>query len=402
MGNENGLNNGGSQYQYEVNRIEGDYSYGGDVYDYAFYAMALAYELNGLLARDQMDEIKSRNKQIEYYRKLKSEYREDLNALYALKSGSSGHSIVDVVEDPDDHEPEGANLSVDYSDPQVGEPTPEEYAQMSEGVWYYYTDPRTDKTYRVSKAKYTDDLREVVTDALGSIIGVDGVKLVDNDDWYFVRQERNEIGPGVEQEGSYAEDRTEVRHEQGEWKALNEGEEDGDIYSRTDQKWYDDDDRDIRRVRWNPETDTLEFKSYNQTSWVTYAISPAIGLLADLQNGASQSKQIGDGTNNPFAVYFTDNDSIGVESYDGRHPANERWIEWPPGSGNEIPVSYGIEVVKNHMEDIDDKISDLTSINQIAMIRLQQYINNMNMLVTLLSNLLSNKKDAENTIVRNI
>ncbi len=67
----------------------------------------------------------------------------------------------------------------------------------------------------------------------------------------------------------------------------------------------------------------------------------------------------------------------------------------PPGDLDE-------DFLKGELEALDEKISSLSSFNQIDLIKLQKIINDMNLVITLLSNLLKAEKDTKEGIVRNI
>lgn len=310
------------------------YSYGGNVYDYAFMAMVAAYNLYSANAADLIGEIEDRNEQIRYYRALKQAIRNELNGT----GGAGG-------QPPENSAPVGSleNPATSRSELDIAE----------NYQYYYYKDG--DETKRIMKMPALEglagehDIYLVQTYTGGGAWGSHMLETPHGE--IDLSEFSNESGNGfyvrVDQNGSFL--------------GFSSGSNDRNAYNGG-------------------------FDEYGNIAWLaTYEGT------GDTIETAYHWPQPSDGT--PFTGPAVPGPSPGGGSASGG--ADSEW-EIPDYSG------WSKEALEAELETLEEKISSLSSFNQIDLIKLQKIINDMNLVITLLSNLLKAEKDTKEGIVRNI
>ncbi len=170
------------------------------------------------------------------------------------------------------------------------------------------------------------------------------------------------------------------------------------------------------QLRKDNETGNYEAYRRDGSEWVL--IDPEVQFGPNDSNALDGFIQIGEidngvpGITGDDRLYITVNDQGEAEFYKGSKDAQteDELTPFPESStdssGNLIPGSptdsARYKQLAGYLEGLDDQISSLSSHNQIDLIKLQKIINDMNLVITLLSNLLKAEKDTKEGIVRNI
>ena len=250
----------------------------------------------------------------------------------------------------------------------------------------------------LAQAKNNEDQFFYYTDEQGRMWRLASVE-DDRGNQYYITQRQGEDGKWIEDEAYLM---TSQHIQQEGWVKIWADMENGEGWQI--DIWDNGSNGNGRsmRIHFNQENGDINFSMGNGThkrGWQTYSGQGWTSILDP--NGVAGESNGGSTGYTAHTVHPKDTQPQGLLN---RPPESSNSSGANDGSSStgETPEDKRAQLLKTYLENINDEIDSLANQNQIKIIKLQQGLSNLNLLVTLMTNTLKGLYDANQGVARNL